>query len=112
MASRMTGSKHLLTSAGPRGTRTSVWHRDASRRPPWRGGLAAPYALPGGFAALLAVGAGGGAHGGRLGATGVLAACAVVVGALAAVAEPTAAIPLGVIGWLTPRGFFRPPHPR
>jgi two-component system, OmpR family, sensor histidine kinase KdpD len=110
MASRMTGSKHLLTSAGPRGTRTSVWHRDASRRPPWRGGLAAPYVLPAGFAALLAVGTVAAALGGRLGATGVLVACAVVVGALAAVAEPTAAIPLGVIGWLTAVGFSRPPY--
>ena len=110
MASRMTGSKHLLTSAGPRGTRTSVWHRDASRRPPWRGGLAAPYALPAGFAALLAVGTVAAALGGRLGATGVLVACAVVVGALAAVAEPTAAIPLGFIGWLTAVGFSRPPY--
>jgi two-component system sensor histidine kinase KdpD len=110
MASRMTGSKHVLTSAGPRGTRTSVWHRDASRRPPWRGGLAAPYALPAGFAALLAVGTVAAALGGRLGATGVLVACAVVVGALAAVAEPTAAIPLGFIGWLTAVGFSRPPY--
>ncbi len=50
------------------------------------------------------------ALGGRLGATGVLIACAVVVGALAALAEPTAAIPLGVIGWLTAVGFSRPPY--
>jgi two-component system sensor histidine kinase KdpD len=110
MASRMTGSKHPLTSAGHRGTRPSAWHRDASRRPPWRGGLAAPYVLPAGFAALLAIGTVAAALGGRLGATGVLVACAVVVGALAAVAEPTAAIPLGVIGWLTAVGFSRPPY--
>ena len=110
MASRMTGSKHPLTSAGHRGTRPSAWHRDASRRPPWRGGLAAPYVLPAGFAALLAIGTVAAALGGRLGATGVLIACAVVVGALAAVAEPTAAIPLGVIGWLTAVGFSRPPY--
>ena len=110
MTSRMTGSKHLLTSAGHRGTRPRAWHRDASRRPPWRGGLAAPYVLPAGFAALLAVGTVAAALGGRLGATGVLVACAVVVGALAAVAEPTAAIPLGVIGWLTAVGFSRPPY--
>jgi two-component system sensor histidine kinase KdpD len=110
MASRMTGSKHPLTSAGYRGTRPSAWHRDASRRPPWRGGLAAPYVLPAGFAALLAIGTVTAALGGRLGATGVLVACAVVVGALAAVAEPTAAIPLGVIGWLTAVGFSRPPY--
>jgi two-component system sensor histidine kinase KdpD len=87
-----------------------VWHRDASRRPPWRGGLPAPYALPAGFAALLAIGTVAAALGGRLDATGVLIACAVVVGALAAVAEPTAAIPLGVIGWLTVDGFSRPPY--
>ena len=110
MASRMTGSKHPLTSAGHRGTRPSAWHGDASRRPPWRGGLAAPYVLPAGFAALLAIGTVAAALGGRLGATGVLVACAVVVGALAAVAEPTAAIPLGVIGWLTAVGFSRPPY--
>jgi two-component system sensor histidine kinase KdpD len=59
---------------------------------------------------LLAVGTVAAALGGRLGATGVLVACAVVVGALAAVAEPTAAIPLGVIGWLTAVGFSRPPY--
>jgi two-component system sensor histidine kinase KdpD len=87
-----------------------VWHRDASRRPPWRGGLPAPYALPAGFAALLAIGTVAAALGGRLDATGVLIACAVVVGALAAVAEPTAAIPLGVVGWLTADGFSRPPY--
>ncbi|MDX6344263.1 MAG: two-component system, OmpR family, sensor histidine kinase KdpD [Trebonia sp.] len=110
MTSRMTGSEQPLTSAGHRGTRPPVWHRDASRRPPWRGGLPAPYALPAGFAALLAIGTVTAALGGRLGATGVLIACAVVVGALAAVAEPTAAIPLGVIGWLTVIGFSRPPY--
>ncbi len=87
----------------------SIWRRDASRRPPWRGGLSAPYVLPAGFAALLAVGTVAAALGGRLGATGVLIACALVVGVLAALAEPTAAIPLGVIGWLTAVGFSRPP---
>ncbi len=66
--------------------------------------------LPTGFAALLAVGTVAAALGGRLGATGVLIACAVVVGVLAAVAEPTAAVPLGVIGWLTAVGFSRPPY--
>jgi two-component system, OmpR family, sensor histidine kinase KdpD len=87
-----------------------TWHGDASRRPPWRGGLPAPYVLPAGFAALLAIGTVTAALGGRLGATGVLIACALVVGALAAVAEPTAAVPLGVIGWLTAVGFSRPPY--
>jgi two-component system, OmpR family, sensor histidine kinase KdpD len=66
--------------------------------------------LPAGFAALLAVGTVAAALGGRLGATGVLVACAVVVGVLAALAEPTAAVPLGVIGWLTAVGFSRPPY--
>ena len=66
--------------------------------------------LPAGFAALLGIGTVAAALGGRLGAAGVLIACAMVVGALAAVAEPTAAIPLGVIGWLTAVGFSRPPY--
>ena len=66
--------------------------------------------LPTGFAALLAVGTVAAALGGRLGATGVLIACAAVVGVLAAAAEPTAAVPLGVIGWLTAVGFSRPPY--
>jgi two-component system sensor histidine kinase KdpD len=111
MTSTMTGSKYSLTSAGRRRTTwPSVWRRDPSRRPPWRGGLPAPYALPAGFAALLAIGTVAAALGGRLGATGVLVACAVVVGVLAALAEPTAAIPLGVVGWLTADGFSRPPY--
>jgi two-component system, OmpR family, sensor histidine kinase KdpD len=87
-----------------------AWRRDGLRRPPWRGGVPAPYALPAGFAALLAVGTATAALGGRLGATGVLIACAVVVGSLAAVGEPTAALPLALIGWLTVTGFSRPPY--
>jgi two-component system sensor histidine kinase KdpD len=66
--------------------------------------------LPAGFAALLAIGTVAAALGGRLGATGVLIACAVVIGGLAAVAEPTAAAPLAFIGWLTATGFSRPPY--
>ena len=50
------------------------------------------------------------ALGGRLGATGVLIACAVVVGGLAASADPAAAVPLAFIGWLTVSGFSRPPY--
>jgi two-component system, OmpR family, sensor histidine kinase KdpD len=110
MTFRMTGSKRPLASAGQRGTPQPMWPRDASRRPPWWGGLPAPYALPAGFAALLGVGTVAAALGGRLGATGVLIACAIVVGSLAAVAEPTAAVPLGLIGWLTAIGFSRPPY--
>jgi two-component system sensor histidine kinase KdpD len=66
--------------------------------------------LPAGFAALLGVGTVAAALGGRLGATGVLIGCAVVVGTLAAAAELTAAVPLGIIGWLTVTGFSRPPY--
>jgi two-component system sensor histidine kinase KdpD len=85
-------------------------YADAKRRPPWRRGLPATYVLPTGFAALLAVGTVAAALHGRLDATGVLVGCAMVVGVLAAVAEPTAAAPLGVVGWLTSIGFSRPPY--
>jgi len=110
MTSRMTGSKYPLTSARRRRARPPRWRYDASQRPPWRRGLSAPYVLPAGFAGLLAIGTVAAALGGRLGATGVLIACAVVVGVLAAVAEPAAAVPLGLIGWLTVTGFSRPPY--
>jgi two-component system sensor histidine kinase KdpD len=96
--------------AGQPGVPPQIWRRYKSRRPPWLGGLPAPYVLPAGFAALLAIGTVAAALGGRLGATGVLIACAIVVGALAAVAEPIAAVPLGIIGWLTAVGFSRPPY--
>ena len=66
--------------------------------------------LPAGFAALLVVGTVAAGLHGRLNATGVLVCCAVVVGALAPVAEPTAAAPLGIIAWLTAVGFSRPPY--
>ena len=109
MALRMTGSKHLMTSARRLGT-PPAWQRAQSRRASWQGGLPAPYVLPAGFAALLAIGTVTAALGGRLGATGVLVACAIVVGGLAAVAEPTAAVPLAFTGWLTVSGFSRPPY--
>ncbi len=109
MGLRMTGSKHLMTSARRLRTAPSL-ERAQSPRAPWRGGLAAPYVLPAGFAALLAIGTMTAALGGRLGATGVLIACAAVVGGLAAVAEPAAAVPLAFIGWLTVSGFSRPPY--
>jgi len=106
----MTNSKRPQTSVGRRAASQPMWHRDASQRPPWRSGFPAPYTLPVGFAALLAVGTVTAALGGRLSATGVLIACAVVVGVLAAVADPAAAVPLGIIGWLTVSGFSRPPY--
>jgi two-component system, OmpR family, sensor histidine kinase KdpD len=111
MAYGMTESKHSqTTSVSQRAAPPPMWHRDVPQRPPWRGGFAAPYVLPVGFLALLAIGTVTAALGGRLGATGVLIACAVVVGVLAALADPAAAVPLGVIGWLTVSGFSRPPY--
>jgi two-component system sensor histidine kinase KdpD len=106
----MSRTKDPLRAAGRLGARPPAWGHDRSRRSPWRGGLPAPYALPAGFAGLLAVGTVAAALGGRLGATGVLVACAVVVGALAAAADPAAAVPLGIVGWLTVTGFSRPPY--
>jgi len=75
-----------------------------------RRGLAAPFALPLGFAILLGVGTVAAALGGRLPATGVLIACAVVAGVTSFVAEPVASPPLALIGWLTAIGFSRPPY--
>jgi two-component system, OmpR family, sensor histidine kinase KdpD len=111
MAITMTGSGHTVAETW-RGYKTHGYgaHRDLRSRPPWRRGLPAPYVLPAGFAALLAVGTVAAGLGGRLTATGVLICCALVVGGLAPVAEPTAAAPLAIIGWLTAVGFSRPPY--
>ena len=73
-------------------------------------GLAAPFALPAGFAMLLAVGTVAAGLGGKLPAAGVLIACAVVAGVVSFVAEPVAAPMLALIGWLTAIGFSRPPY--
>jgi two-component system sensor histidine kinase KdpD len=78
--------------------------------PPRRRGLAAPYALPAGFAALLVIGAAAAALHGRLPAGAVLALAAAVVGAGALVAEPAVAPLLAGIGWLTAVGFAGPPY--
>jgi len=86
------------------------WLRHAARRRPRRRGLSAPYALPTGFAALFAVGTIAAALNGRLPATGVLITCAVVVTIMSAISQAAAAVPLGVIGWLTVIGFSRPPY--
>ena len=75
-----------------------------------RRGVPAPYALPAAFAALFAVGTVAAALNGRLPATGVLIAAAIVVGITALIAEPLASVPLGAIGWLTVAGFSRPPY--
>src|SRR6516164_11594699 len=73
-------------------------------------GIPAPYALPVGFAAFLAVGTVAAALHGQLDAAGVLIACAAVAGAISFAAEPVASVPLAGIGWLTVAGFSRPPY--
>jgi two-component system sensor histidine kinase KdpD len=75
-----------------------------------RRGLAAPYALVTGYAALLAIGTAAAALHGRFSATGVLIAAAAVVTAWSFAAEPLAVIPLAVVGWLTAVGFSHPPY--
>ncbi|MGC1566465.1 MAG: hypothetical protein WA794_10690, partial [Trebonia sp.] len=75
--------------------------RQAARRLARRQGLSAPYALPVGFAALFALGTIAAALNGRLPAIGVLVVSAVIVTVISAVSEVNAAVPLGVIGWLT-----------
>ena len=70
----------------------------------------APYALPAGFAMFLAVGTVAAALHGRLTATGVLIACALVAFAVSFAAEPVACALLAGIGWLTVIGFSRPPY--
>jgi len=72
--------------------------------------IPAPYALPAGFAMFLAVGTVAAGLHGRLPATGVLIACAVVAGVVSFLAEPVASVLLAGIGWLTAVGFSRPPY--
>src|ERR1700726_3943157 len=72
--------------------------------------IPAPYALPVGFAMFLAVGTVAAALNGRLPATGVLIACAVIAGVMSFAAEPVASVLLAGIGWLTTAGFSRPPY--
>jgi two-component system, OmpR family, sensor histidine kinase KdpD len=78
---------------------------DPAHRP-----IPAPYALPVSFAMFLAVGTVAAALHGRLPATGVLIACAVIAGVMSFAAEPVAAVPLAGIGWLTAVGFSHPPY--
>jgi two-component system sensor histidine kinase KdpD len=63
-----------------------------------------------GFAALFLIGTVAAGLHGRFTATGVLIASAAVVAGWSFVAEPLAAIPLGVVGWLTAVGFSHPPY--
>jgi len=73
-------------------------------------GVPAPFALPVGFAAFLAVGTVAAALHGRLDAAGVLIAAAAVAGVMSFAAEPVASVLLAGIGWLTVVGFSRPPY--
>jgi two-component system sensor histidine kinase KdpD len=73
-------------------------------------GLAAHFALPAGFTALLVTGALAAGLGGRLPATAVLIIAGAVVLSISAVSEPLVAPVLGVIGWLTVAGFSHPPY--
>ncbi len=75
-----------------------------------RRGLAAPLALPAGFAALLLVGAAAAATNGAVSARWVLVLAALIVGIGSAVAEPAVAPVLAGIGWLTVAGFSRAPY--
>ncbi len=77
---------------------------------PRRRGLAAPLALPAGFAALLVTGAAAAATHGAVSARWVLGLAAAIVLAGAAVSEPAVAPVLGAIGWLTVVGFSRAPY--
>jgi len=73
-------------------------------------GIPAPFALPVGFAAFLAVGTVAAALHGRLDAAAVLIAAAAVSGVMSFAAGPSASVVLAGIGWLTAVGFSRPPY--
>src|SRR5215471_3589331 len=105
-----TGAEMTITMTGGSREEPLRWRRHAARRWPRRRGLSAPYALPTGFAALFVVSTVAAALNGRLPATGVLIICAVVVTVMSVLSEATAAVPLGIIGWLTVIGFSRPPY--
>ena len=59
---------------------------------------------------FLGVGTVAAALHGRLPATGVLIACAVITGVMSFAAEAVASVLLAGIGWLTTAGFSRPPY--
>jgi two-component system, OmpR family, sensor histidine kinase KdpD len=73
-------------------------------------GLAAPFALVTGFGALFALGTVAAGLHGKVSPTAVLIVTAAVVTVLSFLAEPLAAIPLGVVGWLCAVGFSHPPY--
>ncbi|HEY1616210.1 MAG TPA: DUF4118 domain-containing protein [Streptosporangiaceae bacterium] len=84
------------------------WEERARRTRPR--GLAAPLALPAGFAALLAVGALAAAADGAVSVGWVLGLAAVVVLIGAAISEIPAALVLAGVGWFTVAGFSRQPY--
>jgi two-component system sensor histidine kinase KdpD len=100
-----TGQRRAAPEAGlaPR-TRSAPGHGGYRRRR----GLAAPLALPAGFAALLVVGAAA-AHG-ALPAGWVLVLAATIVTIGAATGEPAVAPVLASVGWLTEVGFSHAPY--
>ncbi len=73
-------------------------------------GFAAPFALVIGFGLLFALGTVTAALHGRVTPTAVLIVSAAVVTVLSFISEPLAAIPLGVVGWLSAVGFSHPPY--
>jgi two-component system, OmpR family, sensor histidine kinase KdpD len=73
-------------------------------------GFAAPFALVTGFGLLFALGTVTAALHGRVSPTAVLIVSAAVVTVLSFISEPLAAIPLGVVGWLSAVGFSHPPY--
>lgn len=75
-----------------------------------RRGLAAPFALPVGLAALLVIGAVAAGTHGALSAAWVLVLAAIVVAGVSLVAEPAVAPLVGFTGWLTAVGFAGPPY--
>jgi two-component system sensor histidine kinase KdpD len=106
----MTGRQHDIPLRWRRFLLVAQTSRHAARRSARRKGLPAPYALPAAFAALFAVGTAAAALNGRLSAIGVLICCAFIVACVSAFSEVTAAVPLGIIGWLTVIGFSHPPY--
>jgi two-component system sensor histidine kinase KdpD len=72
--------------------------------------LAAPYALPAGFTALLLIGAVAAATHGVLSTGWVLGLAAVVVTLVATIAEPGAALFITLAGWFAVAGFSAPPY--
>jgi two-component system, OmpR family, sensor histidine kinase KdpD len=69
----------------------------------------AAFVLPIGYLGLLLIGVVAVATNGRLGAPSILAAACVLVGTLAAVTTPAAAVPLAALGWFTVAGFAHTP---